>query len=449
MANYGRPSAGAEHEMRPLVASYEQGRGLIGRRAQTVVLSLLASLLILTHYSAFVEGVIFPRVFYGEVLNLGEQLLALGLALVPSLWMPNRLTKVSDPIVLTLYLIGYLPIALLVPRLAHDGAPGFQVVAVILLGLGLLEVMRNLPAIRTRIALRNHQLFRRGLIVASLVSTAVTLLAYGLPTQLIGLDYVYVAREVFNNFASDEMIRAIANYLIQWNVIIFLPYICVTSENKKSLITSVIYLFFTAFLYFNITSYQIVLVIPLVLVGFFFLYKFVKRHGLNVIVMGFCALMVVGGILSFVFRNTEYELIASMPVYRFVHIPGLLGSLYLDAFSTDVVARSTAGVHPGYIVGSLYFGDSTMLATTSFWFIAFAEYQYAGIIAVSILLGMYLWLIDCVVDPSFDVLLFSLSGVIAYFLVGAGLGTAMMTYGLLPLLILCAIAPRIRKRRPG
>tara|TARA_R110000782_G_scaffold29602_1_gene73463 strand:- start:445 stop:717 length:273 start_codon:yes stop_codon:yes gene_type:complete len=90
-----------------------------------------------------------------------------------------------------------------------------------------------------------------------------------------------------------------------------------------------------------------------------------------------------------------------------------------------------------------------MLATTSFWFIAFAEYQYAGIIAVSILLGMYLWLIDCVVDPSFDVLLFSLSGVIAYFLVGAGLGTAMMTYGLLPLLILCAIAPRIRKRRPG
>lgn len=437
----------ARLEAIPAAQTASHNGGLLGRRIQIAGLSLAASLLILIHYSTFVDGFIFPAIFYQKELSLAGQLASLVMAVAPSLWMPNRLGRVSDPIVLTLYLIGYLPIALLLPRLTHNGVSGFASVAAVLAGMGLIEFMRNLPHIRTTVSLQDPVLFRRGLILASLICTIVALAAYGMPTQLIGLDYVYVARGDFNAEASAGLLNTAANYLIHWNLIVFLPYICVTSVGRRSTTFSVAYFFITAFLYFNITTYQIMLMIPAALLGFYFIYRDGSRRNLSVIVGGFCVLLIAGGLISWLFRGTELELVASMPVYRFVHIAGMLGSLYLDSFNIVQTVKAVEGVHPGYVIGSLYFGDDTMLATTSFWFIAFSEFRYIGILAVSALLGLYLWVLDCVVDRSFAVLIFSLSGIIAYFLAGAGLGTAMVTYGLIPLLALCALAPRLRAGR--
>lgn len=418
--------------------------GVLSRRVQIAALSLAAAILILVHYSNFVDGVIFPRIFYLKELPLAGQLASLAMAVLPSMWMPNRFVKVSDPIVLTLYLVGYLPIALLVPRLTNTNTAGFVVVAVVMMGMGLVEIMRNLPSIRTKISLRDPVLFRRGLILASIICTIVALVAYGIPTRLIGLDHVYTARADFNIDASAGILSTAANYFIHWNLLIFLPFLCVTSTSRRSEFWSVLYLGATSFLYFNITTYQIMLMIPIALLGFYYVYKNKKRRSLSVLLGGFCFLLIAGGLVTLVFKGSALELVASMPVYRFVHVAGMLGSLYLDSFGTVQAVRAIDDIHPGFIIGSLYFGDDTMLATTSFWFIAFAEFGHIGILAVSALLGLYLWLLDCVVDPSSGVLIFSLSGIIAYFLAGAGLGTTMVTYGLFPLLILCALAPRFK-----
>ena len=82
-----------------------------------------------------------------------------------------------------------------------------------------------------------------------------------------------------------------------------------------------------------------------------------------------------------------------------------------------------------------------MLATSSFWMLAFSEGLWTGILWISALLGACLWLLNWATPGYATRVVITLGASYGYFLSGSGLTTVLGTYGLAPLILILALLP--------
>lgn len=359
------------------------------------------------------------------------------LALLPALWLPTRLRKPSDSFLFFVYVLSYLPLILLMPRLSGDLGAALLTAAVILIGFTFAAVISALPRPARMASMVSPLQARAGLLLTLGLSVLLIVSEFGLPTRLPTFQTLYADRAAFLDQGATDLLGKLARYQIFFVIILFLPLIFCFVRSTRAIVG--LYVAASTFLY-AISTYKIVLVQVLIFL-FFYLYQRNREIRTRRLLLYFVIfLLFVCFVLPHVV-SAQAEFTVVSAVVRFFMISGLLGSLYHDEFVTNTWSSNETISHQAYAIGTLYFGDDTMLATSSFWMLAFSEGLSAGILWISVVLGASLWLLNWATPTYAARVVITLGASYGYFLSGSAMTTVLGTYGLAPLILILALLP--------
>jgi hypothetical protein len=397
--------------------------------------------------------------------------LALGFALsvLPAAWLPLRLVRPSASVLWIVYLLAYVPSALIpLLSLVRPAPDVILLIAALGAAFALLALVPRLPLLRVR-----RPRVARAVFWAVLVAGCAFLLAqvtseHGVSLDLPNLADVYDVREEYKEAEAGRWARL----GVSWIGNVVAPFLVALALVRRRLWLVLPGLSLQAYL-FSITGFRSLLFSALILVALL-VASLARGRFFGVLVpWGGALLIVAAGLLDRSFGTIAFT---STFVRRLIATPGILTGWYFDFFSDNPQVRLAHSVlarwfeypydvAPPLLIGARYFGRDTTYANANFWADGFANFGFAGIFGYTVILALILWLADSVVgteDAGRVRLAVLLLGVPAFTLSNTALTTTLLTHGFgLALLVLLTLprtltagggAPRRRGRwwrRPG
>lgn len=366
-------------------------------------------------------------------------------AIIPSLWMPTSLRRPSQVGYWLLYVVVFVPSAL-VPFYTLEMGPIYvaTLVLALLAAFALLGSIYLLPVLRIPRFRIPPALFWTGILLLSLLLYAQIVSAYGLRINVVSLADIYelrteykAARGGFVGYAVGWQANAVNPLLIAQGLV---------SGNVLLLLAGIL----GQVVIFSITGYKSVFFSGLLLVALLFVLRSKgKRLGASM-VWGTAGLVLVSSLLQLWLNS---GVLFSVFVRRLIATPGLLTGYYLEFFSQNPKALLGHSIFrslvdyayefpPAIQIGSTYLGDPAISANANLWADAFANFGYGGIFAFTILLGLVMWLFDSVAQGRSMRLTALLFGMPAFFLTNTALLTSLLTHGIGLVLVIVYLMPR-------
>jgi hypothetical protein len=375
----------------------------------------------------------------------GAKLIVAALAAAPTAWLPLSACRPSTIVLWALYLVGYVPTAIVPLYLERDLGTvlPFEVGLVSsMVILGLIVRVRT-PGIRLpRLSLTA---FTRLLIALAVLSTLYIAAVFGV-RALPSLADVYATRA---QFGAAQAGAAAGGYIVPWAANAINPMLMALGIARKRADLVALGLFGQLLIYAD-TGYKSVLfsvaLVPLVYIA-------IARAGRSFGPLTVVATPVIlaGAVLASS-RPGDWSIALATRVFA---TPGHVGWYYYDYFSTHPqyhlshsflswVFSSPYSVDAPLLIGSVYFHQGTD-ANTSFWADAFANFGFTGIVVFTVVCGLVLLALD-VVGRGRDARVAGPMLAIAGLSLGStGLFTTMLTQGLALGGVLMALMPPARR----
>ncbi len=398
----------------------------------------------------FMDVKLFP--FFGlRLTRLDPLWLVLGflMALVPSLWLPARLSRPSQVAYWVLYLTVIVP-AMWIPYQTLDVPPHLYLAySGVLLGcfygLGFSHLA---PRWHVKRPVVHPDYFFFALTAIAIVFTLAVWSTNGFHIE-IGLQDMYNRRK---EAKSEISAGSIMSYLKGNLTSALQPYTFALGITRGSLILVCISVWI-GLVGFSVEGSKTSAAIPFLLLAMYpFLTRFRAKFGIAIsIAAGIAVLVVIAA-----YSATHIIGIPVVTTWRLFEAKGLLSGFYWDFFTTHPKALMADGFLRGLIhypypypvsqqIGLTYFGSADTNANANLWASAFGDFGYLGMIAETVLLAMLFRLIDSIsLNRGFLIPAF-LCAFLGMKLSDVALDTSILSHGTLAILVFLYILPPMTK----
>lgn len=367
------------------------------------------------------------------------------LAVLPLLYLPSRMLRPSQVILLSLYIMVYAPTQLFIPHYLTRDVGEIIAFQLALAGcFALLNATYWLKPLELPIPRVSSGIYWLCVTGLTLLLLATLQFTVGLRLQMVSLLEVYTLREQFKVEAT-----RLVNYAFAWLGNLVAPFLIAEglARRKATLIAAAILLqliMFSlagskAFLFgvgFVLAVYLACLGDPRQLP-----WRYVGMVGLGVF---------VGGWID-VFMGSF--LVSGFGTLRGVIVPGQLTSYYFDYFSNHPWAQLGDGTLKGLmpypydlpvpnLIAREYFGDPNIVANANIWADGYANFGYLGMLIATLILGLTLMLLDAV-SKGLSLRFVALALIMpAVSIANSAMLTSLLTQGVGLLIVLLYFHPR-------
>lgn len=421
-----------------------QQRGL---ESLLVSLSTAVFAMLLVYTYATFSAVSFA--YYGYDWNPLWPTLGTGLVcvIILALLLPTSLDRPGDMAIYLLFIIVVVP-AMVIPSGNHLVPGDHMIVFQILLSLCMLALILVNRA--PRFPLEAHVFSKRGyelFLIALFLILLLPVIAYiGVPTSVPSFGDVYAART--SNREARGNAPGFVAYCTSWLTKVVVPYMIAYGILNRKKFLIVTGLFGTLYLY-ALAGHKSLVFSILLIITIMLGIRLVGRYLLLVLIPGLTLMIVVTRTLDLFI---EVPWFTSLLVNRVLIVPGILTGYYLDFFSSHESAKwaySFLGrfydvnyeLSPAFLIGAEYFDRPTMQANAHVWADGFANFGYVGMLAVTVILSIIIWIFNCVAIGRNAILVLALTAATTYSLTSTSVFTALVTHGVALMIIVLWLSP--------
>ena len=371
------------------------------------------------------------------------------IAVVPSLWLPLRISRPSQVCLWLIYMIGYVPPQLVAYYALHRGLGDlWPFTAVLLGGMSLLIGMDRIPrtywVVPLSIDLRTYS---RMLLLTAAAAAAYVALTVGINLQLPSLSDIYDTRAAYGEELAAS--GGLVAYAVVWSANVIGPLLIALGLRQRRFALLVVGILLELMIY-GVTGFKTALFASFLVVTLFVL--LLPRRGGRGDWLPWLASGAIGGAVLVDQYSGSIEA-TSIFVRRLLEIPGLVTAYYFEFFSDHRpfhLAHSFLGawfqqpseLTPPQLIGSAYFGPRTW-ANGGLWADGLANFGYVGVLAFSGVLGAIFWVLDVVADGTDIAITGPVVGIFGFVLSNSGLFTTILSHGLAFAILALALLPRL------
>lgn len=385
------------------------------------------------------DGHIIRPLWYSQIVA------SWALAILPLLYVPSKMARPSQVILLSLYLMVYAPTQLLIPHyLTRDIGETTTFQLMLAACFGLLNATYWLKPLIVPIPRVSSTVYWSGVTLLTGALLALLHFTVGLRLQMVSLLEVYTLREQFKLEAS-----RMVNYAFAWLGNLIAPFLIAEglARRKGALLAIAILLQLVmfslagskAFLFgigFVVAVYVASWGDPRQLP-----WRYVGMVGAGVLIGGWID-VAMGSFL-----------VSGFGTLRGVIVPGQLTSYYFDYFSSHPWAMLGDGTLKGLVpypydlpvpnlIAREYFGDPNIVANANIWADGYANFGYLGMLIATLILALTMMLLDAA-SKGLSLRLVALILVMpAVSLANSAMLTSILTQGLGLTLLLLYLHPR-------
>ncbi|MBO6639967.1 MAG: hypothetical protein JJ942_17955 [Roseitalea sp.] len=385
----------------------------------------------------------------GIGLTISAAFLFLGV--LPALWLPLQANKPSQMMALLLHLLVVIPIAALMPNLSYSPlASQFLFVACVVLGLGMISSVGSLPPLSLRPPRLSRPLFR--LLMATILFAALIVLSSGASINIgLSLFEVYAAREAF--LAQADNLGRVFLYTQSAIIYAFGPFLVaigLVSRNPLALLAGVVLL---AVVFFA-TSFRMAYFAVFAVIGLWLLIRMFPRRTYAGMLLAFIGLVAVCALADLFLISSVVPYASWVVIFRLFGNAGFLSAGYFDFFFDNEKIIYTQSIlapffEPRYevpvpkLIGEFWTDNPENHANANLWADAYANLGYHGILLISLILSLVLWIFDSLARSTSNAVGVLLIVMPSFALSNIGLHTAILSGGVLfALLLLMLVPPR-------
>ncbi|MEM6664059.1 MAG: hypothetical protein AAF666_17995, partial [Pseudomonadota bacterium] len=185
---------------------------LNGNRVLLICCAALAATILWMVHDNLIARSIYARTFTARPLPALTDISLMTLAILPAFWLPVRLRKPSDSFLLFIYVLSYLPLTVLMPRLAADTGTSLMAAATIFVGFTAIAMISSLPRPARPPSFVSPVQARLGLLLLLGLSLLLVVVEFGLPTRLPTFQTLYEDRAAFLDKSSSDILGRLARY---------------------------------------------------------------------------------------------------------------------------------------------------------------------------------------------------------------------------------------------
>ena len=373
---------------------------------------------------------------------------AVAAAILPSLWLPDRLKRPSQVALWLIYLVGYIPASLVMYYVqGRDLTELWPFTFILVASMAILGAMDHLPRTYWVVPVRTtYRSFSRFLMVAALCALGYIAVTTGINLQLPDILLIADTRETFTE-AVQASGTALA-YIVVWSANVVAPLLIAIGLRRGQLWLAGLGVGLELVIY-GITGFRTALFSGLLVAGLVvFLSPRWRPSGAG---LAWITSSLVIAVVAFDRLNGSI-VITSIFVRRLFEVPALVTSRYFEYFSSHPTYNlghsflrtwfdPPSQLTPPQLIGSVYYGPFTS-ANGGLWADGFANFAFAGTFAFAAILGCVFWLLDVVADGADLSVTGSVAGLLTVTLTNSGLFTTLVSHGLGVAILLIAILPR-------
>ena len=420
---------------------------VLGSAAYAVAFHVVYVLVIAPNFS-------YDGSFYAPV-SAGGVFLAGAAAVLPSSWLPSRLTRPSQIAVWLIYLVGYVPASLVMYYVLQADVGELAPFSLALIaGMAILGVMDGVPRTFWVVPVRTSgRGFSRVLAFTAIAIIGYIAVTVGITFQLPDVLDVYDTRASFGDAV--DAAGTILAYIVVWSVNVVGPLLIAIGLRRRGL--SLVALGITLELViYGITGFKTALFSTVLVVGLVILLSARPHPSAAWLAWVTTALMIAVSVAD---RLNGSIVATSIFIRRVLEVPALVTSRYFEYFSDHATydlshsflrtwLRPPSQLSPPELIGSLYFDVSTW-ANGGIWADAFANFGFAGILLFAAILGGLFWLLDVVADRTDLAITGSVAGILGVILTNTALFTTLVSHGLGLTILAFALLPRREDKAPA
>lgn len=322
-------------------------------------------------------------------------LVVIALAALPAAWMPLTAERASSLVLWPLYLVGYVP-GIVVPLLVTGDLGRVLPQDLALLGaLAITLLIVRLPPPPLELPRLAPRAFTWLLIALSLVSSAYIAVTFGV-RSVPSLSDVYATRAAFDTALGGA---AAAGYVVPWAANAINPLLMALGIARRRLDLVALGLAGQLLIYAN-TGFKSVL-FSIALIPLVYLAVTVAPRAFGLFAIAAAPAILVGGVLADSLSGGW----SLGLVRRLLATPGQVAWYFYDYFDAHpkyhlshsflgwLTSANYVDDPPG-LIGHVYFPESNPSANAHLWADAFANFGFAGVVAFSAVLGVFLLVAD-------------------------------------------------------
>jgi hypothetical protein len=414
--------------------------------------AILGSIAYATVFHVVYATVIAPSFAYSGSIYAPVSDVAVGVAgiaaILPSLWLPSRLTRPSQVSLWLMYLVGYIPASLVIYYvLERDIGDLWPFTLVLLTSMAILGFMDRLPRTYWVVPVGSSvRSFSRYLAIAALATIGYIAGTVGINLQLPDLVAVGEIRASFGEAVGNA--GPVLAYVVVWSANVVGPLLIAIGLRSRRLPLVALGVLLELVIY-GITGFKTALFSSVLVLGLVALFA-VRRHPSAASLAWITAVLVVT--VAVIDRLNGSIVATSIFVRRLLEVPALVTSWYFEFFSENPTyglahsflrtwVRPPSELPPAEVIGSAYFGPATS-ANGGLWADAFANFGFLGMLIFPAILGGVFWLLDVVADRVDLAVTGSVAGILGVIMTNTALFTTLMSHGLGLAIILFAVLPR-------
>jgi hypothetical protein len=376
-------------------------------------------------------------------------------ACLAGLVLPWAAARPSGLLLWVLYIVVVAPTILTLPYMGSlspfDGlAAGAGLGAAFLLASVIVH-RRSAPSTASSGASKTT--FRIVVLLFSVVTYGYIALTTGIDLSFLSLTDVYDQRADYREALAEA---TLLGYLVSNQANVINPILIARGVQSRNW-TGVAAVALGQFILYTATGFKTVLFSMLAIVAVLLFFKAAKGHKLILFLWGATALLVVTWIVD---RGTASGLFSSLFARRFLFTPARLSGLYFDWYSHNPLSLLANSILRPFIDSPYEYGPARTIAiyatgspeaslNANVFASGFAEFGWAGVFGVAVLLGVYLRILDRSASGVPLWIAAAATVMPAVTLSNTALHTAMLSHGLVAAVVMLLLVPRPREQEPG
>jgi len=371
------------------------------------------------------------------------------LGALPVLWLPLRIEKPSQMMALLLHVLVVIPIAALMPNLSFTPlASQFLFVTCVVVGLSIVGSVSSWPTLSLRPPRFSRQMFI--LLVAAILAAAVFILSSGAPINFgLSLFEVYAAREAF--LAQVDSLGRLFLYTQSAMIYAFGPFLIAIGLVYRNLFALVAGVVLLAMVFF-VTSFRMAYFAVFAVIGLWLLVRLFPRRTYTGMLLAFIGLLAVCALADVFLISSDVPYASWIVIFRLFGNAGFLSAGYFDFFFDSEKIIYTQSIlapffEPRYevaiprLIGEFWTNNPENHANVNLWADAYANLGYHGVLLVSLILSIVLWVFDGLARSTSNAVGVLLVVMPSFALSNIGLHTAILSGGVLVALLLLMLVP--------
>ncbi len=320
-------------------------------------------------------------------------------------------------------------------------------------GLTIVFLVSNIDIKRINILVISPKLLLIIIAIGTFVGITAIIACGGLSYFSLDLLNVYEGRA-----AVTSLLPAILGYLNSSISKVFIPLAIVISVFYKKRIVLCIFIVF-AILLFGLTHHKSVLVGPIAAYGFtIFLQRFSAAQAVSYVFFLMAVIIIGTSTFQYFLEDASSDIVSGFFVRRTFMMPALLDSYHIDFFSENTFtywSRSSLSfglIEPDYylntplLIGDYFFEQDGVSANTGFIGSGFANFGMFGVVIYGVAIGLVLASLNAISRSLGTPFVVAISVfVVVSVITSADFVTAILSHGLLTLLVLLTLIPADRK----